>query len=366
MKVSERLDRRFLPLSAFWRKCTCAAGFMLVLLTCLAGPGSLAAQDSGNGSIIVYVVDANGEPLQHVFNVMLSRVGFQYKNTFQITDTNGVTQFAQLALSPYRITASAPGYEDGGAELELTEARFIVTVTISVHPHDAAEAIPKGMTLAPSAQKEITAGMTDLKAMHYDGARQHFEAAYKLAPGNPDVNDAMGELYISTKDFAKAQSYLQHAISIEPNNVGALTDMGYLQVQQKNYAGAEISLQRSVALAAQDWYPQWLLSVAYLHLSQPDKARTAALAAIKVSKDPQPDAQLTLSESLAVLGRKDEAVAVLEQLLKDSPASPEAATAKSLMERLKPNDSALEAVPGSIAAGAALPTPPDAQRNNFE
>ncbi len=335
---------------------------LICLLVCAFGAGVAQAQDgttTGPGVIIVYVMGRDGQAVGRMFDVMLSRIGFQYNSLYQRTAPNGVAEFNSLAIAPYRITVSAPGFDDGGAEIELTIARLTATVTVTVDlkDSDSSDEPAKGIVLAPKARKEAAAGLAAMQAGHYDEARQHLEAAYKMAPGNPEINDMLGELYLTTKDFAKAQTYLQRAISIEPDNASALSDMGYLQIQQKDYVLAEINLLRAVSLAPQNWQSHWLLGMAYLHLNQPENARDEANVAIKDGKDQAFDAEYLLGETLAVLGNYGDAMKALDQFLKEAPTSSNAPAAKVLLAKLQsaailsPANDSQSSTP-AVAAGA--------------
>jgi len=320
--------------AAFYGACLAA-----VFSLCLCG---VAAQgvSSGSGVVIVYVVGQDGQPVNRTFSVTLSRIGLGYVSIDQMTGMNGVTQFNGLVFSEYRVIASDPDYKDSSEELELSAARSVVALTLVVEPKDNAssDAPAKGFALAPKAKKEVEAGIKAMEAGEYPRALEHLQTAYKLAPGNPDVNDILGEIYLGMKDFPNAQTYIQRAISIEPDDVPALTDMGSLGIDQKDYAGAKVSLERAVSSAPQDWRPYLLLGLAYLHLNQPEKARDEALAAIKVGKGHAVDAEYLLGESLAIMGDHQGAIKALQQLLADAPDNSNAPAAKVLIARLQAAD----------------------------
>jgi Flp pilus assembly protein TadD len=330
--------------------------FFAVALLCSASICPAFAQiltpapATGQGNVLVYIVRTDGDPVLRPFDVTISRAGVMYTDRYQTTDSSGITQFSQLPFADYWITASAPGYKEGREEVNINGGQSTVTVTVKVEPTDDNLAAPpeaKGTILAPKAKKEATAGISAMNAGHYDEARQHLEVAYKLAPGNPDVNDMLGELYIATKEYDKAAQYLQRALSLEPENPSANADIGYLHVQQKDYAAAEASLQNAIGLSPQNWFPHWLLGIAYLREGRYEDARQQATAAITVSKGRAPDAQYLLGESLALLGRNDDAVKALQVLLKNTPDSSNAPAAKQLIARLQASPNVNAAPPAS-------------------
>jgi Flp pilus assembly protein TadD len=311
---------------------------------------------SGSGNVLVYVVGPDGSPIHRSFDVTLTRAGILYTHSYQSTGDSGMTQFTQVPFAEYWITASAPGYKEGSAEVDVNGVQNTSTVSVAVEPTDDNSPTPpeaKGVMLAPKAKKEASAGISAMQAGHYDEARQHLEAAYKLAPGNPDVNDMLGELYIATKDYPKAEQCLRRALSLEPDNASANTDIGYLRVQQKDYAAAEGSLQSAITLAPQNWFPHWLLGISYLRQGKYEDARQQANAAITVSKGHAPDAQYLLGESQALLGQNKEAIDSLEKLVKESPDSSDVPAAKTLIANLKSPAPAAILPPNSGLTGAA-------------
>jgi Flp pilus assembly protein TadD len=304
----------------------CAFG-LIAFLACVGlvqsqTGGSTTGTAPANGSVIVYVVGSDGNRVNRAFDVTITRAGILFTDHYQTTDQSGMTQFAQLQFAEYQVTASAPGYKEGGATVDVTAVRNPAVISVTVEPTSDNSSTPpdeKGITLAPKAKKEAVAGISALQAGRYDEAEQHLLAAYKLAPGNPAVNDMLGELYITTKDYDKAEAYLLRAASIEPDDPAAQTNLGYLHVQRKDYTAAQMNLERAVILTPQNWYSHWLLGIAYLNLRQPEKAGDQAAAAVQAGKGQAPDAQYLLGEALALQGRGADAIKALDQLLKDAP-----------------------------------------------
>ena len=289
------------------------------------------------GMLIIYVVGADGKPVTGQGVVTILRSG-EVSGLHQDLSANGVVRFTSLANATYTIIVSVVGYKDAREETDITPNKSMSEVTITMErPGGDASQQPdaKGIMLAPEAKKEAQKGIDAMRAGQYDEAQKHLEAAYHLAPGNPDLNDRMAELFLATKNYDKAQAYLQQALSIEPDNAGALTDLGWLRVQQGDNAAAETALQRAITADPQRWFSHWLLGLAYLRLNEPVKAQTEATAAVKVGKARAADAQYLLGEALALQGRNSEAIKALERLVKDSPDNSNVSAAKALIARLQ-------------------------------
>jgi Flp pilus assembly protein TadD len=203
-----------------------------------------------------------------------------------------------------------------------------------------------GIVLAPKAKKDLDQGVSALHASQFDQAQQDFEAAYKLAPGDPDVNDALGVLFLVKNDFNQAEEYMQRALSLDPQNVNALVNMGQLRLMQHDAERAEITLQRAIALGPRNTLAHWLLGAAYLDSGQFEKARVEAIATIKTGKETATDAQFILGEALAGLGRSDEAIAALQTFVHQLPNDSYAPEAQALIAKL-------QAAPAVLATGLA-------------
>ncbi|HKV48845.1 MAG TPA: tetratricopeptide repeat protein [Candidatus Acidoferrales bacterium] len=321
--------------------------FVVILLLAING-SAVCAQDlsdpvvvsqGGNptGMLIVYLTGDDGTPVTTSGVVTIFRAG-EVSGRHENTGSNGVVRFIQLANAAYTIVISVPGYKDARTEADITpnHSAAEVTVTMERLAGDAAdEGNAKGIVLAPKAKKEAQDGIDAMRAGKYEEAEKHLKAAYKLAPGNPDVNDRLGELYLETRDYEKADSYLKQALSLDPDNAGALTDMGWLRMQQGDDVAAETALEHAISLDPQRWFSHYVLGVTYLRERDYERGRSEAATAIKVGKGAAVDAEYLLGECLAASGRNDEAVKELQEFLRDGPNNTNAKAAEKLITNLR-------------------------------
>ena len=333
------------------RFCThiCGSSLVLFVLFLLMAHRGAAQQQSVNdpvvygqgnnpiGMLIVSIAGDDGKPLTDFGVVTILRDG-EVSGDHQNTTSSGVVRFTQLAWAHYTIVVSVSGYRDerASADISPNSSAAEVSVTLTrVTGESTQSAADNGVTLAPKAKKEAQKGLDALHDGKYGEAQKHLEAALEMAPGNPDLNDRMGELFIVTKKYDQAQSYLQKAISLQPDNAGALTDLGWLHVQQGDSSDAQPLLQRAIAADPQRWFTHYLLALSYLREGQFDQARGEAATAVKVGKGQAIDAEYLLGECLAVLGRNEEAIKTLQEMLKDAPTSSNAPAAQTLIAKLQ-------------------------------
>jgi Flp pilus assembly protein TadD len=306
--------------------------------------------------LIVYLTGDDGTPVTTSGVVTIFRAG-EVSGRHENTGSNGVVRFIQLANAAYTIVVSVPGYKDARTEADITPNHAAAEITVTMErvagtPADEGNA--KGIVLAPKAKKEAQQGIDAMRAGKYEEAEKHLKAAYKLAPGNPDLNDRLGELYLETRDYEKADSYLKQALSLDPENAGALADMGWLRMQQGDNVAAETALKHAIALEPQRWFTHYVLGVTYLRQHDYEQARSEAATAIKVGKAAAVDAEYLLGECLAAAGQNDEAVKELQEFLRDGPTNSNAKAAEKLIANLRATGSpAMTGAVGGAGRGSA-------------
>jgi Tfp pilus assembly protein PilF len=312
-----------------------------------------SGQSRTSGAVVVVnVVGEDGGPLSA--EVTVATDGDTGGHT-DLAGSNGVVRFAGMARGSYVVSARSPGFKEGYGSVDVPSGYgvFNTTVRLSPEPDDSSDA--SGVVLAPKAKAEYDKGVEQMRAQHYDESEKHLLAAYKLAPGNPDVNDKLGELYLLTKDFAKSENYLLRALSLDPENNKFLTDLGELRLQQRDYPDAAKTLLKAVSVAPGDWFAHWMLGIAYLHANENEKARDEATQAIKLGKGSANDAEYVLGEALAALGSTDEAIRALRTFLKGSPKNSFAPAAEALIAKLQSGGTVSPDRSGAPAAQTASP-----------
>ena len=173
-------------------------------------PSGLSEPAVVGSSIIVAVVDEAGMPLDKQAIVKLYDESTQ-STTWGNTEGRTEAQFDNVKAGQYEIEASAPGFKTTRQELTATSSHEAYRVLIAL-PRDESGAVTDirpGQLLAPKARKEVDKGMAALKQGNLEEAQKRFEAAYKLAPTNADVNYLLGVLFAQRKDPAQAQDVFE-------------------------------------------------------------------------------------------------------------------------------------------------------------
>jgi tetratricopeptide (TPR) repeat protein len=251
------------------------------------------------------------------------------------TDDKSEAFFGDMPFGHYDIEVSAVGYLTEHKELQVVSATATVNLDFVLKKDPAAFQLGFAQAaMPPKARKETKHGVSALKSGNLKQAERWLDAAYSLAPGNPDLNFLMGYLSYQRKDFPHAQNYLGLAASLNPHDVQSLTLMGRIDLQQENYPQASTILEKAVAADSNYWMAHDLLAGAYLKEKKYDDARHEAQTAIEKSKGAG-SGRLVLGQALVNLGQRQEGIQALKAYLIDSPKSPTAPQVKTLIAQLE-------------------------------
>ncbi|MGH9574465.1 MAG: tetratricopeptide repeat protein [Candidatus Acidiferrales bacterium] len=307
-----------------------AAIVVLLLLMSANSP----AQFGGGVSVVVRVTSWEGGPLDVAADVMLAPEGRQ--GLHEITGPVAEAQFDHVKPGRYDVEVKALGYKTGHATVEVDTAQmaFMVPVSLQADTGDT-EPANTGTLLAPKARKEMEKGDAALKAGKFAEAEEHLKIAYKLAPGDPDINYMLGYASMGLKQYDDAQKYLLAAISLKPQYALALVALGRLHLQMGDPKSAAEPLEQAISFDSSNWRAHWLLAEVYLKEKGYEQAVHEAELAVKAGNGAGEGAQLILGQAEAAMGRNAEAIAALKAYLTASPNYPSASTIQSAIAVLQ-------------------------------
>jgi predicted TPR repeat methyltransferase len=169
-------------------------------------------------------------------------------------------------------------------------------------------------------------------AMHYAGVLAHengrtdealalIERSLELAPGQADWYSNLGIVRQARGDLEGAIDAYQRAIALAPEHANAHGNLGVLLKVQGNLPDAEAEYRRAIELNANHADAYHNLAVL---LSATDRAKEAVGCYCRALtlKPHYPEARRALVLAYCVLGRRDLAIQMCEEWLKDEPASP--------------------------------------------
>ena len=356
-------------------------GFLLLCSLCVGPPPARAqvgvrvpngvgASGPGQGgglpaemlvTVIISVRENGGAPLQGSAVVKLNS-DFSGIHLTAPTQSSGAATFSSVRAGDYQIEVSSAGYKSKTEPATIMPSYSSYNVYVYMQPESAADnpsAPPSSATMSPKLQAEIDKGVAKMRRQQYDEARQHFEKAAKMAPGNPDVQYMWGMLDYYQQHYDAAQIKLETAISINPSHERALVTLGEIQLREKKDALAAQTLEKAFLVNGADWRTHYLLAFAYADEKEFAKAETHAQRAADLGgKDHSPQARLLLGRILTSEGKLSGARAAFDGVVRDFPTDPAAKDAKVALVAL---DKAAESPVASTSPANASAASPNSE-----
>jgi Flp pilus assembly protein TadD len=283
-------------------------------------------------SVLVSVRENGGAPLQGNAIVKMSS-DFKGIHLTQSTQDAGNATFPPVRTGDYKIEVTSLGYRTRTETIQVMPSTSTYNVYMYLQAEGSADnAIgpPSGTTMSPKLQSEIDKAVTKMRRQQFDDARQHFEKAAKMAPGNPDVQYMWGMLEYYQQHFDVARTKFETAVSINPNHERALVSLGEMQLRDKQSAQAVQTLEKAFLVNGADWRTHYLLAFAYADERNFAKAETHAQRAADLGgKDHSPQARVLLGKILSADGKVSEARNAFNAVIRDFPTDPSAKDAKA-------------------------------------
>ena len=298
--------------------------------------GSREKEFFGNGAeIAVTVYDNSGEPISTPAMVKLYREGSSPSG--QGATSRGRVSFIVTSLGEFTVVVEAAGYPTVQQDVSVrTSTRAIVDVYL--HRESLlgkSAAAPGKAILAPKARDAFDRGLRALSSEKLPEAEKCVGEAARLAPGHPDVLYVQGVLSLMQHNFVDAQSALEKATQVDPANARAFAALGMALSDQGKYQAAIAPLETSLKLdGGAGFETHWALAKADYKCERYDDALRNSQLALTESKGKAPEIQLLVAQSLAAVGKYDEAAEVLLAFLKEHSDRPEATKARRWLGRL--------------------------------
>ena len=307
------------------------------------------------GSLTVYVRGPGGDPIDQA-QVELGSITGQFHQL--ATTRAGRATFTSLGGGTFTVTAMAAGYQTATEQVQLiggeaNTATIRMLLISNARPEMVENAPP---ILAPRAKKELGKAVEALRTSRLEEARNHLQLAYRLAPGNPDVNYIYGLYCARVEDWGNAKSHLQKVLELYPKHVGAMLSLGTLVLRESKTTEAVSYYKNAVEIEPSSWRAHALLANALLRQGSLDDAVAEAERAAELGPGQAPIVQPLLARALAQRGNTQRAALVLQAYLQNHPA--DTAAAQQLAELQMPQV-ATQATAASVAQpDGALPISP--------
>ena len=305
--------------------------------------------------LIVTVRDQGGATFSDLATVTLQHLDSPVFSTG--TTMGGQAIFDGLRPGEYTIVVSAPGYHTATERISLTHGSESEHAFIALKRDSGSSTVsaPQGPpALSPKLQKELSKAVGALQANKLEEAQRHLDAAYRLAPGNPEVNYIRGLLADRQGKLAAAQSSWEKTLSLDPRHGLTLQALATIMARKRDYAAAKEYLERALQVDANSWRAHELLAVVCFRQADFAEAVSHAERSLELGKNLANDARLPLAESLIGQNQTASATEVLHAFLDARPPQEQVAIAKSLLHKLT-----IPASPSSPPGGTDPTTVPE-------
>src|SRR6267378_3261821 len=324
---------------------------LVLVFLILPAHGLEAAQRTGPGApgssegarLIVYVRDENGSSFSGAAMVTLQRLTSQTLSTGPTT--GGKAIFDELGSGEYTAVVDAPGYLAASERVNITlpNQQEQVIVTLKRDNDSLMVSAPAGPPmLSPKLQKELSRAVEALHANNLDAAQKRLDAAYRLAPSNPEVNYLRGLLADRQGNLASAQASWEKTIGLDPKHNLALLGLAAILARRADFAGAKGYLERVLQSDPNSWHAHQLLSVICVRQRDYQEAVTHAERSLDLGKSLANSVRLTLAEALMAQDQRERAAATLQAFLKAGPPPAQGEIANGLLRKLASGTLALE------------------------
>jgi adenylate cyclase len=197
----------------------------------------------------------------------------------------------------------------------VAEARTVLREALAKEPDYAAA----HAALAETFHIAISMGWAESPDAYWDRARDEANLALALDPRDVKARILLGRVYIAYNQFSDAEREIDRAIELNPSDADALAGRGNILV----WLGRTDSAIESLELAqridpAINTFDRFALSLAYYLKERYEPAIAQARLNLVGSEDAH-FSNVILAASLAQLGRKAEAAAVVDTIRRTDP-----------------------------------------------
>jgi tetratricopeptide (TPR) repeat protein len=291
------------------------------------------ALTSGKGKMSGTVMDKEtGQPLEGVTVKLFFPEVNQFHKPFPKTDKEGKWKALYVRKGLWNLDFEKSGYEP-------KKISFFVDPSPGTKNPSLDVALKKmeGPAVADTVVKEIESAKTLIVEKHYDKALKKLHEiveTHKEDPGIDIVYLYVGNCYGAKNDYGKAIEYYKKSLDKFPRHKDLLLSIGNAYNNLKDYPKA---MEYFKKLSIDDiGNTDTLYNIGAIAYNDGDFETSAKYFKKATEINPQfADAFYQLGMTLTGLNKQQEAIAALEKFIELAPDSPNAATAKAVIDAFK-------------------------------
>ena len=168
----------------------------------------------------------------------------------------------------------------------------------------------------------LPSGLLQIEQEYPTAASQSFAHAVDLAPNNLDARLRLGELLVSSTQYAEARQQAEAVLQRDGKNAGAHRLLGEVSLHQMQYVSAENELQEAIVLDPRDPQTYEALGLAQLLDAEFGAAEKSFQTAVDLKPD-DPQTYINLASFYKGQNAADRAEQVLQQGMARDPKAVE-------------------------------------------
>jgi tetratricopeptide (TPR) repeat protein len=243
------------------------------------------------------------------------------------TDADGHFAFANLPSGNYMVAIEALGYQPERQSVRLdspptTHLSFTLKRDVTkARPEDVYTVSVRQLQVPKKAREEYQKGLEKYQRGKIEEAVKHWNKSITLYPQYVESYLQLSRAYFDRNDLPRALEMAQSAVAADEGNANSLCILGYVYVQTKNYPKAKEAFRKSLLASPSQWLSHFWLAWLLLKENQAQEAYEHVVLA-KQLRPEVPEIHIVLFNSLARLGRIQEAVKELNYFLEHFPDHP--------------------------------------------
>lgn len=272
--------------------------------------------------------------------------GVAYPRSESQLTIRGHFHFRKLTPGTYVVLAIVRGYGEVHQSVEVSPSLAKKNrVEVEVRLSESAAALNRGATVSvreleipERARRELYNAFQDMRAPRgekSESAIRHLQKAIVIAPHFIEAINLLGTVHYQRKEMKKAEECFRRALDIDAASYYPLVNLGGVLINLGKYREALTINQQAVAARPGDPLAHAQLGFTLFALRQYQEAATHLLRAKEIDPNHFSFPQLTLAEIYLIQGRREEAVAQLEDFVKRHPDQAAAARVRDSLPNLQ-------------------------------
>lgn len=258
-------------------------------------------------------------------------------------DNMGRFRFTRMRPGQYKVFASAAGLSAAPQAVDLSRVSPRVHVLIQLlpesptfktkttgHPGVVDARVPA------DARAALEKGSADLAEKKTDEAITQLQKAVRIYPDYYEAHRMLGQLYMDSSQWEKAEASFQQAVRIDPKAVLALSSLGEVYRREKKYQEGEKILEEALKLDNNSWESNFTLGRIYWELKDLGKAGKYVARSIELQPNVA-EGHLLAGNIFMRAGLPENALIEYEEYLRLAPKGEFSAQTQTLVDKLKKN-----------------------------